>query len=49
MCRRNQTQGLCLMTLGLGLILGYCLESWAVCCMGGIGLMVLGLWTAKRR
>lgn len=41
--------GLCLMTLGLGMILGHCLESWLLCCCGGVGLVVLGAVTARRR
>ncbi len=49
MCRRNQMQGACLLMLGLGLILGYCLENWVVCNLGGVGLMGLGIWTLWRR
>lgn len=49
MCRKKYMQGWCLVALGLGLILGHCLESWFVCCAGGLGLMVLGWMVMQRR
>ncbi len=49
MCRKNHLQGGCLLSFGLGLILGCCLESWPLCVLGGGALMVLGLWAARRR
>ncbi len=49
MCRKHQMYGLCLMMLGLGMILGHCLESWLLCCGGGLGLVALGVVTARRR
>ncbi|MEF2836632.1 MAG: hypothetical protein U0N82_02780 [Oscillospiraceae bacterium] len=42
MCRRNYLHGCCLVAFGLGLLMGHCLESWLLCCCGGIGLMILG-------
>lgn len=49
MCRKNHMQGCCLCCLGLGLILGHCLESWLLCCCGGLGLLGLGLCVLRRR
>ena len=41
--------GCCLVCLGLGLILGYCMESWLLCCFGGLIIIGLGLCTMGRR
>ena len=40
MCRKNRLRGCCLICFGLGLILGHCLESWLLCCCGGLCLML---------
>lgn len=42
MCRKNHLHGCCVLFLGLGLIFGFCLESWFFCCCGGLGLIILG-------
>ena len=31
-----------MLAFGLGLIIGHCLESWFLCCCGGICLLILG-------
>lgn len=49
MCRKEQVQSACLLCIGLGMILGHCLESWLLCCCGGSGLILLGLLFMKRR
>ena len=49
MCRKPFLRGCCLFCLGLGLILGHCLESWFLCCAGGTALMVLGACLLRRR
>lgn len=49
MCRKSYLRGCCLMLFGLGLIVGHCLESWFLCCCGGVGLMAFGLVVSRRR
>lgn len=49
MCRKTVLRGWCLLCLGLGMILGHCLESWILCCGGGAGLILLGILTAQKR
>lgn len=49
MCRKKHLQGCCLACLGVGLILGHCLESWLLCCAGGTALVVLGLCVMRGR
>lgn len=49
MCRKKQLQGWCLVCFGLGLIVGYALESWLLCSLGGFGLMLAGLVMTKQR
>lgn len=49
MCRKNQLQGSCLATLGLGLLIGHSLESWFLCVCGGAVLAVLGICLFCRR
>ena len=48
MCRKSYMRGCCLCCLGVGLILGHCLEGWLLCCGGGTAALVLGLsWMRK--
>ena len=49
MCRKNHLHGCCLMCLGFGLLAGHCLESWLLCCLGGLVLMGLGFCVIRRR
>ena len=49
MCRRNHLYGCCIMAFGAGLIVGHCLESWFVCCFGGLMLMAMGLLVLRSR
>ncbi len=42
-------QGWCLVAFGLGLIVGHCLESWLLCCGGGIGIIFLGFVVLGQR
>ena len=49
MCRKNQLRGYCLVLFGLGLVVGYCLENWLLCCGGGLILVILGFCTAQKR
>ena len=43
MCRRNHLRGALLLGLGLGVLVGYMLESWLLCCGGGIALVGCGV------
>jgi len=49
MCRKTYLRGCCLAFFGLGLIFGHCLESWFVCCGGGIVLILLGLTVMRQK
>ncbi|MBQ2854726.1 MAG: hypothetical protein IJE81_04555 [Oscillospiraceae bacterium] len=49
MCRKKQLQGWCMVCFGLGLMVGYGQESWLLCSLGGLGLIVAGLVLTKRR
>ena len=49
MCRRNQIRGALLLGIGLGLLIGSCLESWFLCCGGGLGLLLCGLCVMNRK
>ena len=42
MCRKSHLRGWCLLTFGLGLMVGHCLESWFLCCFGGFVMIILG-------
>ena len=49
MCRRNHLRGVLLLGLGLGILIGYMLESWVLCCFGGIALLGVGICILKAR
>ncbi len=49
MCRKNRLHGLCILCFGLGLIVGHCLESWLLCCGGGVVLIGFGFVVSRRR
>ena len=42
MCRRNQVLAYVMLGFGLGLVIGYCLESWVICTCAAVGFLVLG-------
>jgi len=49
MCRKNHLRGCCILAFALGLIVGHCMESWFVCCGGGVALIVLGFCVMRRK
>ncbi len=49
MCRKNYLRGCSILCFGLGLIIGHCLESWFLCCCGGMGLIFFGILVMRRR
>ena len=48
MCRKKQMHGFCCLCFGLGLMVGCWLESWFLCSVGGLALILLGMTLAKR-
>ena len=49
MYRKNQMHGCCILCFGLGLMVGHCLESWFLCCFGGLALLFLGFSVMCRK
>ena len=49
MCRKNQLQGCCGICLGLGIMVGYWLDSWFFCSIGALALIFLGFSLATRK
>lgn len=49
MCRQNQLRGMLLLGLGLGLLVGCCLESAFLCCALGVGAVMGGFLCLLRR
>ena len=49
MCRKRHMLGWCMICLGLGILVGHCLESWFLCAVGGFVLVVVGFCTLRRR
>ena len=49
MCRRNYLRGAFCLGLGLGILVGYMLESWLLCCCGGICLLGVGVCILKQK
>ena len=49
MCRRNIFWGWVLMSFGLGLLLGMCLEKGFWCSCGAILIMCAGFFTMRRK
>ena len=47
MCRRNQLLGCVMLGFGLGMIIGYSLESWLLCTCGSVALLVLGFGSLR--
>ena len=48
MCRRNQLRGCIVLGFGIGVCVGYLLDSWLLCCLGGIILICIGLSMMSR-
>ena len=49
MCRKNQLSGFVLMTFGLGMLVGMCLESGFFCFLVSIIIIGLGVWCAWKK
>jgi hypothetical protein len=49
MCRRNQLIGWVLLSLGLGMLIGLCLEAGFLASLAGIGLVMCGFRLICRR
>ncbi len=49
MCRRNHLRGALLLGMGLGILIGYMLESWFLGCGGGILLLVCGVYILRQK
>lgn len=49
MCRKREMNGVCLITLGLGLILGVWIGSWFWCGLGGAALILFGISVLQGR
>ena len=43
MCRRNRLMGYVMLGFGVGLLIGYSLESWLLCVCGSAVFLVLGV------
>jgi hypothetical protein len=49
MCRRNHLRGCLCLGVGIGMFVGYTLESWLISTAVGLGLISLGLLTLKKK
>jgi len=49
MCRRNELCGCSLITFGLGLLVGICLESGFISSLVGLGFIGFGFWCARKK
>lgn len=49
MCRKNCLHGSCLAAFGVGLMIGHGLESWLLCCGGGMVLLILGFGVMRKK
>lgn len=49
MCRKREMNGVCLIALGLGLILGVWIGSWFWCGLGGAALILFGISVLQGR
>ena len=43
MCRKDHLKGCILLGLGLGLLIGQCLESGFLCTCGGFAILIIGV------
>ena len=49
MCRKTHLRGCLLLGFGIGLVVGYSLDSWVLCTCGGIGLVLFGLMVLRHK
>ena len=49
MCRKNYVIGVGLMSLGIGILGGFCLGSWFLCACSSLSLIALGVLILKKR
>ena len=49
MCRRNQLYGWILLSFGLGLLLGKCLEGGIIATFIGVAIVFAGLWVMRQK
>ena len=49
MCRKKQLHGWCSICFGLGVLLGHCMDSWALSTGLGIGLILLGFHFLRQK
>lgn len=49
MCRKNQLCGCALVTFGLGVLIGSCLEAGIFCFFGAVSVICLGCWCMKKK
>jgi len=49
MFRKRYLQGCCILCFGLGLVVGHCVESWLLCCCGGMVLLILGFGVMRQK
>ena len=49
MYRQNCLRGCCLSAFGIGLLAGHCMESWLLCCGGGLLLVILGFFVMRKK
>jgi hypothetical protein len=48
MCRQNTLRGLCCICLGVGMLIGCCIESGFWCCALGISGVIFGIILQKK-
>ena len=49
MCRRSLLLAYVMLGLGLGILIGYCLESWFLCTFGSAALLILSFGSMRRK
>lgn len=49
MCRRNCALGCCMMCLGVGILMGFCLGSWFWCACCSLSLIGLGFVILRQK
>ena len=49
MCRKNYLHGCCMAALGLGMLVGHCLDSWLLCSCLGLALLMFGFCAMRKK